>query len=103
MAVHILALNLMRCLPCPPSPHPHGQVEEGTPFARWQASGRIRMPPDEDAAAMYAQASSTLREAGYQHYEVCVGGGGLCLHMCNLRMDAAPLDLNLPLPNPEGA
>ena len=46
------------------------QLEEGTPFARWHDQGKINTPPDEDAAAMYAEAVSTLTGAGYEHYEV---------------------------------
>jgi hypothetical protein len=46
------------------------QVEEGTPFARWQRAGRLTLPPDDSAVAMYGEASALLRTAGYEHYEV---------------------------------
>jgi oxygen-independent coproporphyrinogen-3 oxidase len=52
------------------------QVEEGTPFARRYAPGAAPLPADEEAAAMYADASEVLSAAGYEHYEVC-GGVGL--------------------------
>ncbi|GLC51316.1 hypothetical protein PLESTB_000489300 [Pleodorina starrii] len=46
------------------------QVEEGTPFERWQRAGRLRLPPDDAAVEMYGEASELLRAAGYEHYEV---------------------------------
>ncbi|EFJ52010.1 hypothetical protein VOLCADRAFT_42214, partial [Volvox carteri f. nagariensis] len=46
------------------------QVEEGTPFSRWQRAGRLRLPPDDAAVEMYGEASELLRAAGYEHYEV---------------------------------
>ena len=45
-------------------------VEPTTPFARWVGSGRIRLPPDDTAADMYALASDSLADAGYAHYEI---------------------------------
>lgn len=46
------------------------QVEEGTPFARWYEAGAKPLPQEEDAAAMYCAAVSTLTAAGFEHYEV---------------------------------
>ncbi|GIL43165.1 hypothetical protein Vafri_964 [Volvox africanus] len=46
------------------------QVEEGTPFDRWQRVGRLRLPPDDAAVEMYSEASELLRAGGYEHYEV---------------------------------
>ncbi|GIL72807.1 hypothetical protein Vretimale_4490 [Volvox reticuliferus] len=46
------------------------QVEEGTPFERWQRAGQLRLPPDDAAVEMYGEASELLRAAGYEHYEV---------------------------------
>ncbi len=49
-------------------------LEEGTPFYRRGRAG-LGLPIDEDAAdeqavALWEQASATLREAGYEHYEI---------------------------------
>lgn len=38
------------------------QVEAGTPFARWQAAGRLSFPDDEAGADMYRDASHMLRQ-----------------------------------------
>lgn len=46
------------------------QVEEGTPFAKWYTPGASPMPSDDTAADMYEEASSVLRAAGYEHYEL---------------------------------
>lgn len=48
----------------------HTQVEEGTPFARWYQPGKKPLPDDDAAWQMYAAASTTLRAACYEHYEV---------------------------------
>jgi len=58
------------------------QVEEGTPFARWYNQGQSPLPKDDDAAAMYAEASSVLGQAGYEHYEVSnyARSGHRCAH-----------------------
>jgi oxygen-independent coproporphyrinogen-3 oxidase len=45
-------------------------VEEGTPLARWVASGAIPAPDDDLAAEMYEWAEEALAEAGYVHYEI---------------------------------
>lgn len=41
------------------------QVEAGTPFARWQAAGRLSFPDDEAGADMYRDASHMLRQVPY--------------------------------------
>lgn len=46
------------------------QIEEGTPFAKWYSPGDAPLPPDGDAAEMYADAVRLLTAAGYEHYEV---------------------------------
>ena len=45
-------------------------VEPATPYARWVANGRVRLPPDDAAADMYAHARERLARAGYAHYEI---------------------------------
>ena len=45
-------------------------VEASTPFARWVTNGRIKLPPDDIAADMYAYASECLAVVGYEHYEI---------------------------------
>lgn len=45
-------------------------VESTTPFARWMADGRIKLPADDTAADMYAFARERLAIAGYAHYEI---------------------------------
>jgi hypothetical protein len=44
------------------------QVEAGTPFARWQADGRLSFPDDEAGAAMYRDASNLLRQVTLPFY-----------------------------------
>ena len=69
------------------------QVEKGTAFYRWYGEddgGRSEAPangrqplPDEDASArMFREASATLRDAGYEHYEVSsyAKPGSRCKH-----------------------
>ena len=45
-------------------------VEPATPYARWVANGRIKLPADDIAADMYASARERLAGAGYEHYEI---------------------------------
>lgn len=47
------------------------QVEAGTPFARWQAAGRLTFPDDEAGADMYRDASNMLREVPICFSESC--------------------------------
>lgn len=44
--------------------------EEGTPFHRWRASGRLQALPEEWEAEAYATAVERLRAGGYERYEV---------------------------------
>ena len=46
------------------------QVEEGTPFARAQAAGRLALPSDEESEAMYDYMTTALPVAGYARYEI---------------------------------
>ena len=45
-------------------------LEPATPLARQVRRGRLSVPDDDAAAAMYDDACVTLRDAGYRHYEV---------------------------------
>ena len=45
-------------------------VEPTTPYARWVANGRIKLPTDDIAADMYAHARERLAGASYEHYEI---------------------------------
>lgn len=45
-------------------------IEDGTPFAKWTASGRLVVPDDDTAADMYEAAQDLLGTAGYQQYEI---------------------------------
>ncbi|HTA40562.1 MAG TPA: radical SAM family heme chaperone HemW [Candidatus Acidoferrales bacterium] len=45
-------------------------VEEGTPYADWQAREPQAFFDDTREAQLYAMAIDTLRAAGYEHYEV---------------------------------
>jgi oxygen-independent coproporphyrinogen-3 oxidase len=45
-------------------------VEPGTPFADAAARGILNIPDDDATADMYEQAITSLRDAGWHHYEV---------------------------------
>lgn len=45
-------------------------IEEGTPFARWVAQGKLEPAGEELEAAMLEAAMATLEAAGYEHYEI---------------------------------
>lgn len=45
-------------------------VEAATPYARWVANGKLRLPVDDIAADMYALAREHMAAAGYEHYEI---------------------------------
>ncbi|MYC32427.1 MAG: radical SAM family heme chaperone HemW [Chloroflexi bacterium] len=45
-------------------------LEEGTPLKRWVEQGRLPEPDQDLAADMYDLARSTLKDAGYEHYEI---------------------------------
>jgi len=46
------------------------QVEEGTAFARMAEQGKLNLPAEEEAEAMYDYMTSALPQLGYQRYEV---------------------------------
>ena len=69
------------------------QVEQGTAFYRWYgeddggrsetpANGRQPLPDEDASASMFREASATLRDAGYEHYEVSsyAKPGARCKH-----------------------
>jgi len=67
--------TLERVLALAPGPPEHLscyglQVEEGTLYGRWRREGRLRLPAEEDEAAMYRHAVERLAAAGYEHYEI---------------------------------
>ena len=45
-------------------------LEEGTPMEEWVRRGSVPKPDEDLAADMYALAQDTLRQAGYDHYEI---------------------------------
>jgi len=45
-------------------------VESGTPFAAMAARGELKLPEEEEAAAMFELTAEFLRSAGYEHYEI---------------------------------
>lgn len=45
-------------------------IEAGTPFGRLAEAGRLPLPPEETALAMYDAAIDRLAGRGYRHYEV---------------------------------
>ncbi len=44
--------------------------EEGTPFHRWRASGRLRPVPEDDEATMAELTVTHLERAGFRRYEI---------------------------------
>lgn len=46
------------------------KVEPGTPFAEWQAGGKLPLPGEDAEADMYDLVCDTLEQNGYSHYEV---------------------------------
>ncbi|NLJ80344.1 MAG: radical SAM family heme chaperone HemW [Firmicutes bacterium] len=45
-------------------------LEEGTPFFHWHNLGLLKFPSDDFQARMYTMARQSLKEAGYEHYEI---------------------------------
>lgn len=45
-------------------------VEEGTPFAKLEAEGRLDLPDEEAARAMYLDGIAYLASRGYRQYEI---------------------------------
>jgi len=46
------------------------QVEDGTAFARMEEMGKLKLPTEEQAEAMYDYMTTALPELGYRRYEV---------------------------------
>lgn len=46
------------------------KVEEGTPFARWEAEGLLPLPGEDAEGEMYEAVRNLLSDAGLQQYEV---------------------------------
>jgi oxygen-independent coproporphyrinogen III oxidase len=46
------------------------KVEKGTPFAKWQAEGRLPLPGEDVEAEMYEYVRTALVGNGYGHYEI---------------------------------
>lgn len=46
------------------------QLEPGTVFARQQEQGRLELPDDDTAEAMYDYMTTALPQAGYERYEI---------------------------------
>lgn len=62
----VLALN-------PPPEHISAYsliVEEGTPFAEWEAEGRLDVPDEDTERYMYEETKRILGEAGFERYEI---------------------------------
>jgi oxygen-independent coproporphyrinogen III oxidase len=45
-------------------------VEDDTPFAALLAAGKLPLPDEDQAAAMFEATGELLESAGYQHYEI---------------------------------
>ena len=45
-------------------------LEEGTPFGRLSAEGKLDLPSESDELAMFELVMTTLKENGYIHYEI---------------------------------
>lgn len=60
-------------------------IEEGTPYARWQAREPAAFADDEREARLYALAIEKLTAAGYEHYEISnfARPGFRCEHNAN--------------------
>ncbi len=60
-------------------------VEEGTPYAAWQAREPAAFFDDEREAELYAIAIETLEGAGFEQYEISnfARRGHRCAHNCN--------------------
>jgi oxygen-independent coproporphyrinogen-3 oxidase len=60
-------------------------IEEGTPYARWQAREPAAFADDEREARLYALAIERLTAAGFEHYEISnfARPGFRCEHNAN--------------------
>ena len=59
-------------------------VEEGTPFAKWEAEGKLDLPDEDAEREMYEKTKSILGEAGFHRYEISnyARAGYECRHNC---------------------
>jgi oxygen-independent coproporphyrinogen III oxidase len=72
-------------------------IEEGTPYARWQAREPAAFADDEREAALYAVAIEKLTRAGFEHYEISnfARPGFRCEHNANYWRNGAYLGLGV--------
>lgn len=58
------------------------QIEEGTPFYDAYKNGTLSLPPLNEDRLMYHTAVETLKERGWEHYEISnfASPGNRCLH-----------------------
>jgi oxygen-independent coproporphyrinogen III oxidase len=72
-------------------------IEEGTPYARWQAREPAAFADDEREAALYALAIEKLTRAGFEHYEISnfARPGFRCEHNANYWRNGAYLGLGV--------
>jgi oxygen-independent coproporphyrinogen III oxidase len=68
-------------------------IEEGTPYARWQAREPAAFADDEREARLYALAIEKLTAAGFEHYEISnfARPGFRCEHNANYWRNGAYL------------
>ena len=59
-------------------------VEEGTPFAKWDAEGKLNLPDEDSERAMYEETKQILAKAGLYRYEISnyARHGYACRHNC---------------------
>jgi oxygen-independent coproporphyrinogen-3 oxidase len=72
-------------------------IEEGTPYARWQAREPAAFADDEREARLYALAIEKLTAAGFEHYEISnfARPGFRCEHNANYWRNGAYLGLGV--------
>jgi oxygen-independent coproporphyrinogen-3 oxidase len=72
-------------------------IEEGTPYARWQAREPAAFADDEREARLYALAIEKLGAAGFEHYEISnfARPGFRCEHNANYWRNGAYLGLGV--------
>jgi oxygen-independent coproporphyrinogen-3 oxidase len=72
-------------------------IEEGTPYARWQAREPATFADDEREAVLFALAIEKLTRAGFEHYEISnfARPGFRCEHNANYWRNGAYLGLGV--------
>jgi oxygen-independent coproporphyrinogen III oxidase len=72
-------------------------IEEGTPYARWQAREPSAFAGDEREAEMYGLAIAKLTAAGFEHYEISnfARPGFRCEHNANYWRNGAYVGLGV--------